>query len=260
VTLLAGRTIVVAGVGPGLGRALVLRCAEHGADVVLVARRRDQIDALAGELRALGQRALAVQADLADPDACWRIAEQATAELGPVDGLVLNAFSRPALGPLTRGTAADWTATVQTNLVGPLALVAALEPTMAAAERASIVTVSSISARDPYVNSGIYAATKAALHSITRSLAIELGPLGITANALVPGFIEAPTLDAFFAAEAERLGTTPAAARAQAAATTALGRFASTREVADAAIFLLSELSAGVTGQTLDVNAGQRFE
>lgn len=259
-TLLAGRSIVIAGVGPGLGRVLAERCSALGADLALVARRPDVIGPLAAALTGGERRAIAIQADLADTADCERVAEHALGRFGRIDGVVLNAFARPGLGELTSRSAADWTATVMANVVGPLALVAALRGALATAPRASIVTVSSISAREPYANSGIYAATKAALHSVTRSLAVELGPEGITANTLVPGYIEGPGLEPFFAAEGERDGTSAAAARTHAERSAALRRFATAGEVADAAVFLLSGLASGVTGQTLDVNAGQRFD
>jgi NAD(P)-dependent dehydrogenase (short-subunit alcohol dehydrogenase family) len=257
--ILTGRRIIIAGVGPGVGREMATTFGALGADLVLAARSRELITDVAAELVASGGRAVAQPTDLADPAQCRALADRAIGELGGVDGLVLNAFTRAPLGPLVDQPAAHWHDALQSNIVGALSLVSALAPALAASGHGSIVVVSSISARTPYPSSGIYAAVKAALHSVVRSLAIELGPRGITVNTLVPGYIEAPVLDLFFDAEAAARGGTGAEARARAEASAALGRFTTAAEVAGAAALLLSDLASGITGQSLDVNAGQHF-
>ena len=121
------------------------------------------------------------------------------------------------------------------------------------------VLVSSISARQPYVNSGIYATMKAAMLTLTKVYAQELGPYGVRVNCVVPGYIQSADLDAFFAVLGREDGSGTEAARARATGATALGRFPSADEVADAAVFLASPMATAITGQSLDVNAGHWF-
>ncbi|WP_330186430.1 SDR family oxidoreductase [Dactylosporangium sp. AC04546] len=249
------RVAVVAGVGPGVGRELALTLAEGGADLALLARRSAYLDEVAGDL---GTAALCLPADLTDRAACAEAARRVGERFGGVDVLVHNAFSRPPLGSLGERTAADWHAAVDGNLLSATNLLYELLPLMRG-RRASVVLISSISARQPYPESGIYAAMKSAMLTLVQVLARELGPHAVRVNAVVPGYIESDNLEAFFADAGTRRGTSAAQARQDAEATTCLGRFVTAREVADVAAFLGSPAAAGVTGQTLDVNAGQWF-
>jgi NAD(P)-dependent dehydrogenase (short-subunit alcohol dehydrogenase family) len=123
----------------------------------------------------------------------------------------------------------------------------------------SLVLVSSISARTPFRDSGIYATMKAAQLTLTKVLAQDLGPAGVRVNCVVPGYIDSPALEAFFEALAQQQGITAAETRASAASGAALGRITTADEVANAALFLASDLASGITGQSLDVNGGQWF-
>ncbi|WP_433062400.1 SDR family oxidoreductase [Dactylosporangium sp. CS-033363] len=241
---LSGRCAVVAGVGPGLGRELALTFAAAGAGLALLARRTASLD----ELAALEPEALCLPTDLTDRDQCAAAARSIGERFPTVDVLVHNAFTRPPLGSLGERTAADWHAAVDGNLVSATNLLYELRPFLK--DGASVVLISSISARMPHPGSGIYAAMKAALLTLVPVLARELGPDGIRVNAVVPGYIESDNLEAFFGGPQ---------ARREAEAGTCLGRFVTAREVAQVVAFLGSPLSAGVTGQTLDVNAGQWF-
>ncbi|MFI5911002.1 SDR family oxidoreductase [Dactylosporangium sp. NPDC051541] len=239
---LTGRRAAIAGVGPGLGRELALTFAAAGAEVALLARNAAHLDEVAAELTP---GVLRLPTDLTDRAQCAAAAER----IGAVDVLVHNAFTRPPLGSLGERTAADWHAAVDGNILSATNLLYELLPRMRG-RSASVVLISSISARRPHPGSGIYAAMKSAMLTLVQVLARELGPAGIRVNAVVPGYIESDNLEAFFA---------DPQARRDAEAGTCLGRFVTAREVAAVVAFFGSPLSAGVTGQTLDVNAGQWF-
>ncbi|MEV6924592.1 SDR family oxidoreductase [Dactylosporangium sp. NPDC051485] len=255
---LSGRCAAIAGVGPGLGRELAVAFAAAGADVALLARRAPYLEEVAGEVAATGRAALCLPTDLTDRSGCAEAARRIGERFGAVDVLVHNAFSRPPLGSLGERTAADWHAAVDGNILSATNLLYELLPLMKG-RGASVVLVSSISARRPYPESGIYAAMKSAMLTLVQVLAHELGPHGIRVNAVVPGYIESENLEAFFADAGARSGAGAAQARHDAEAATCLGRFVTPREVADVVAFFGSRASTGVTGQTLDVNAGQWF-
>ncbi|MFC5002679.1 SDR family oxidoreductase [Dactylosporangium cerinum] len=246
---LTGRTVAVAGVGPGLGRELALTFAGAGANLALLARSAGYLNEVAGEVEAAGRAALRLPTDLTDRARCAEAAERIGERYGAVDVLVHNAFSRPPLGSLGDRTAADWHAAVDGNILSATNLLYELLPLMRG-RPAAVVLVSSISARRPHPGSGIYAVVKSAMLTLVQVLARELGPHSVRVNAVVPGYIESDNLEAFLA---------DADARRAALEGTCLGRFVTAREVADVAAFLGSPAAAGVTGQTLDVNAGQWF-
>ncbi len=255
---LTGRIAAIAGVGPGLGRELAVTFAEQGADVALLARRAEYLDEVAGDVAAAGRSALCLPTDLTDRVQCAEAARRLGERFGAADVVVHNAFARPPLGSLGERTAAEWHAAVDGNILSAANLLYEVLPLMRG-RSASVILVSSISARPPYPESGIYAAMKSAMLTLVQVLARELGPHGVRVNAGVPGYIESEDLEAHFAAVGTRRGTSAAQARGDAEATTCLGRFVSAREVAEVVAFFASPASAGVTGQTLDVNAGQWF-
>jgi NAD(P)-dependent dehydrogenase (short-subunit alcohol dehydrogenase family) len=255
---LTGRVGVIAGVGPGVGRELAVTFAEEGADVALLARRGEFLTEVAEDVAARGRRALCLPTDLTDRAQCAGAAQRLQEVHGAVDVLVHNAFSRPPLGSLGERTAADWHAAIDGNILSATNLLYELLPLMKG-RSASVVLVSSISARQPYQESGIYAAMKSAMLTLVQVLAKELGAHSIRVNAVVPGYIESDNLEAFFADVGTRQGGSALEARRSAESATCLGRFVTPREVADVVTFFGSASSGGVTGQTLDVNAGQWF-
>ena len=257
--LLDGHVVVVAGVGPGMGRSTATRAAAHGASVVVAARTAARLDAVRDEIVAAGGRACSVPTDATDAAQCRHLADAAIEAFGRVDALVHTGFARPATGPLGERTAADWHNALDGNVLAATQLVDAFAPVMCGQDYGSIVLVSSISARQPYVNSGIYATMKAAMLTLTKVHAQELGPHGVRVNSVVPGYIQSRDLDAFFEVLGREQGDGTTAARSRATSATALGRFPSADEVADAAVFLASPMATAITGQSLDVNAGHWF-
>jgi NAD(P)-dependent dehydrogenase (short-subunit alcohol dehydrogenase family) len=254
--LLHGQVIVISGVGPGLGRGLALRCAAAGADVVLAARTHSRLAEVAKDVQALGRRALAVPADITDAAACARVADAALETFGQVDGLVNNAFAIP---PLTDLATVDLDAVrtgFETNVLGTLRLTRLLTPAIADRD-GSIVMINSAVLRHSRRTFGAYKMAKASLLAMTQSLATELGPQGVRVNTIAPGYIWADNLKWYFGHLAEKRGVPRRQVYDEMAATTDLRRLPEPDEVADAAVFMLSPLARAVTGQCLDVNAGE---
>ncbi|HEV8299155.1 MAG TPA: SDR family oxidoreductase [Acidimicrobiales bacterium] len=255
----ADQVVVVAGVGPGLGRAVALASAREGAAVVLAARTATRLEEVRAEIVASGGRAIAVPTDVADGSQCTALAQAALDAYGSIDVLVHTSFARPAPGLLRDRTARDWHESLDGNVLAATQLVHAVAPTMRAQGAGAVVLVSSVSARQPFPQSGIYATMKAALLTLTKVFAQELGADGIRVNCVVPGYIDGPGLERFFETLAAERGTTAAAARASVASVTCLGRIPSADEVAAAVMFFASAGASGITGQSLDVNGGQWF-
>ncbi|HEY3143998.1 MAG TPA: SDR family oxidoreductase [Acidimicrobiales bacterium] len=257
--LLEGQAAIVAGIGPGLGREVALLFARNGADLVLGARKRDQCDEVAAAVKDLGRRAEVVSLDITDPEACQAAVDTATGAYGRVDILVNNAFND---GDHTRFDQADmdrWRHTMDVNLWGTLQMTRSVVPVMQAQGGGRIVMINSMSAWRLQPNMGAYTVSKAALESATKMLALELGADGIRVNSVHPGYIWGPSLKRYFAYMAKQRGITPEAVYDEIAGETALKYLAPPEEIAGSVLFLASDLSKPVTGQSLGVNAGHWF-
>lgn len=253
--LLRDRVILVAGAGPGLGSALAERIVDHGGRVVVSARSRDRLDDLVGRI---GPAAHAVPSDLRDPAAAATLIDASIERFGRLDGLVHNAAVIPPLDRVLDADAHDLTDTLALGVTAPLALVRAAVPVLPSG--GSIVFVGSAVVRHPKPGFGAYNVGKHAMLGLARSLALELGPRGIRVNTLVAGKIDGDRLQTYFAEQAARRGVTAEEVHAEYVARIALGRVPSPEEHADAAVFLLSDLAAAVSGHALDTNGGEYFD
>ena len=257
--LLAGRGAIVSGIGPGAGRSIALAFAREGADVVLAARSVASLEAVAAEVRALGRRALVLATDVSRPEDCRRLADTAHAELGRIDVLVNNAFRSAPYEAVEEASMDEWRKIFDVNLFGSVQLSQAVVPHMKARRAGSIVMVNSMSVRIVEPRFGGYAASKGALMTAAQTMARELGAYGIRVNSVVPGYIWGPALARYFERLAAERGVTPEAVYAEVASRTALNHIPDSDEVADAVVFLASDLARAVTGQALDVNGGHYF-
>jgi NAD(P)-dependent dehydrogenase (short-subunit alcohol dehydrogenase family) len=254
--LLDGQVVVVTGVGPGLGRAIAVRCAQAGADLVLAARTGSRLDEVAKEVAALGRRSLPVPMDITDEAAAAALAEAAVAEFGRVDALVHNAFAIPPLTTLAEVDLDAIQVAMDTNVIAALRLTRLFTPVLAASQGSVVMINSAVlrHSRPPY---GGYKMAKSALLALAQSLATELGPQGIRVNSVAPGWIWADVLKWYFGYLAEQRGITADEVYAETAATTDLRRLPEPDEIADAVVFLASSRARAITGQCLDVNCGE---
>ena len=202
--------VLVSGVGPDLGRAIALRSAEAGADVVLAARTASRLDEVAKEVTGLGRRAVAVPADITDADSAAHLAEAALAAFGQVDSLVHNAFTIPPLTSLADADLDTIRAAFETNVLAALRLTRLLVPALAASG-GSVVMINSAVLRHSRVSFAGYKMAKSALLALADSLATELGPRGIRVNSVAPGWIWGDTLKWYFGYLAGRTRGGPAA-------------------------------------------------
>ena len=243
---LEGRVALVTGGSRGIGAAICRKLAALGAAVgVNFARDRAAADGVVAEIESAGGRAVALQADLADPVAAGGLVAGAEARLGPLDTLVVNhGIWRRA--PIDEMTHEQWDATCSVNLDGAYSVVHAAAPGLRARGRGAIVLIASTAGQRGEAHYSHYAATKGALIAFTRSLSEELGPAGIRVNAVAPGWVLSDmTRDVLEGPGAEaELREIP------------LGRFGTPEDIAGPVAFLASDLASFVYGEILSVNGG----
>lgn len=254
--LLQDKVVVVAGTGPGLGRSIAIRSAEHGADVVLAARTESRLEEVAKEITALGRRALAVRTDIADPAAAERLRAATLAEFGRADALVHNALAMPPIKNLSAVDLDTIRAAFDVNVLGALRMTRLFIPALAASA-GSVTMINSMVVRFSQPTMGPYKATKAALLAVAQSLATELGPQGIRVNSVAPGHIWGDSLKWYFGYLAKKRDVDPRQIYDEAAQNTDLRRLPGPDEIADAVVFLLSPMARAITGQCIDVNCGE---
>ncbi len=256
--LLAGRSAVISGVGPGLGRAIALALAREGASVALAARRDSHLKAIAAEIEALepARRAVWRPTDVSRPEECQAIVDLAVEHFGGVDVVVNSAASFGHGEPAIDGDLAGFQTALDVCYFGALHLTRAAGRWLRSHGDGRVIMVGSMATRDPQPGEGAYAAAKSALLMATRTLAVELGPEGVRVNAVNPGYIQGEPIQAAFRRRAKEGGTSPDEEESRITRQTALGYLPGPDEVAGSVVFLASPLSRPVTGHVLDCNAG----
>ena len=241
---LEGKTALVTGASQGIGHTIARRLAERGARVVVAARSLDKLEALTAEIEQAGGAARPLVLDVADADAVAGQLAGLDGEWGHIDIVVSNAgITRDGL--YARMKLEHWNQVLATNLTGAFAVTRPLIRGMMRRRHGRIILVSSVIGLMGNAGQANYAASKAGLLGLAKSLAKELGGRGITANVVAPGFIET--------AMTEGLGDD---ARAQLTDTIALGRIGSADDVAAPVVFLASDEAGYITGEVLNVSGG----
>lgn len=254
--LLEDKVVVISGVGPALGTTLARRCAENGADLVLAARTAERLDDVAQQVADMGRRAVAVGTDITDDAQVQNLVAAALDAYGRVDVLINNAFRVPSMKPLADTTFQHIRDAIELTVLGALRLTQGFTPALEQS-KGSVVNVNSMVVRHSQAKYGAYKMAKSALLAMSQSLATELGEHGIRVNSVVPGYIWGDTLKGYFNHQAGKYGTTVEAIYAATAAASDLKRLPTEDEVASAILFMASDLSSGITGQSLDVNCGE---
>ncbi len=250
------KVVVVTGAGNGIGRAVAIRCAGLGATVVLAGRSVDKLGEVAGEVRSAGSAALVVPTDVADPAAVDNLARQTIDTFGTVDVLVNNSGIAGPTAVAWETPITEWQYTLDVNLTGPWLCARAFIPLMIVGGSGSIVNIGSVTGKRPLLGRTPYAASKAGLIGITRTLAEEAGPHGIRVNLISPGPVEGPRIERVFEAQAEATGRSMSDVRRTFEELAPMNRLVLDGEVADAVAFLASSDSAAITGIDLNVSAG----
>jgi len=252
---IGGRGAVVTGGGRGIGAAVARQLVERGVRVVVAARSTAEIEAVATALRSGGADAWAVRCDVADPDSLKALFEQARSHLGEIDILVNNAGIATA-APVVKLELAEWTRLWTVNATGTFLAMQATLPGMIEREWGRIVNVASIAAlRGARYISG-YAASKHAVLGLTRSAAAEVASVGVTVNAVCPGYVDTPMTDATVANIVQRTGMSEEQALDSILVTSPQRRLISPDEVASSVAFLCEEAAGAINGQTIVLDGG----
>lgn len=243
---LTGSTAVVVGGTSGIGRAIAHGLAEAGADVVCTSRREDQVNTAADEIEALGRETIRCVSDVADRDSLNTLLEQCVDAFGKVDILV-NSAGITKRTPTLQLEDEEWNAILETNLTGTLRACQVFGKHMVEKGYGRIINIASLSTFVSLFEVAAYAASKAGVASLTKSLAIEWAKSGVNVNAIAPGVFRT-------ALNTKLLDETP---RGQEFLTrTPMGRFGNVEELAGAAVFLASEAASFVTGEVIVVDGG----
>jgi len=243
---LTGKVAVVIGGTSGIGRAIAHGLAEAGADVIPSSRRAEQVDATAKEIEARGRRTLRITSDVADRVSLQTVLDESVVAFGKVDILV-NSAGRTKRAPTLEFPEEDWNEIFETNLTGTLRVCQVFGGLMIERGYGRIVNIASLSTFVALLEVAAYSASKAAVASLTKSLAIEWAPHGVCVNAIAPGVFRT-ALNQKLLDETERgrefLLRTP------------MARFGNVEELAGAAVFLASDAASFVTGEILVVDGG----
>jgi 3-oxoacyl-[acyl-carrier protein] reductase len=243
---LSGRLVLVTGASRGIGRAIALRAARAGADVAVAYHEHAaEAQAVADEIRNLGGRSATFAADLSDAAQAREMVATVERELGPIEGLVNNAGIMPE-SPFLEISDAEWNQVIKTDLTAAFACSQAALPGMLERGSGSIVMISSRLGQIGFAGVAHYAVAKAGLIALAKSIAREFGPQGVRANAIAPGVVVTDMGSQVMDGEVgrRRLAELP------------VGRFGRPEEIAETAVFLLSDASSLFFGQTLNPNGG----
>jgi NAD(P)-dependent dehydrogenase (short-subunit alcohol dehydrogenase family) len=248
----AGKTALVTGAGRGIGRAIALAFAEQGADVALASRTREELDAVAEEIRQRGRRAWVFPTDLGDMQQAQALIGEAAGAMGRLDVLVNNAgggYGSGGYGPLDGVTPEGFSSIFELNVRCPFFAAQAAARIMQGQGGGCVLNIVSIDGLFPAPTEGVYGAAKAALISLTGTLAVELGEHKIRVNAIAPGLVETKLTARVFQNDEMRTDR---------ASLYPINRVGVPQDIAGAAVYLCSDEAAWVSGETLLIAGGQK--
>src|SRR6195256_4444722 len=258
--LLAGKVTVITGGGRGIGRAIALKFAGEGAATVVAARTESEIEAVAKEIRDAGGRAAAGPAELAREEQCRHLIGVAESQFGHVDILVNNAGEYGPVKPVEEITPPEWDRVIAVHLRGAYLLTHLVLPGMYARASGVILNISSLSAKSAFGWGSAYAAAKAGMLGLTRVTAAEGARKGVRVNAVCPGPVTETQMSKDLGSVlAKKMGVSEEEQLAGFLNGMLQGRAQTAEEIARAALFLCSERSSAMTGQSINVDGGVAF-
>jgi NAD(P)-dependent dehydrogenase (short-subunit alcohol dehydrogenase family) len=249
------KVVIVTGASRGIGRHLVKRFLDEGAQVVACARTLKRLEELGQEHNS--PRLEVIGADATEPDDVRAVVVRAREAFGGVDILVNNAGSAGPTAPVENMSLEDWNVTVGSNLTSAFLFIRECAPDMKRRKAGVVVNVGSMTGKKPLVYRAPYAAAKMALIGMTRTLAEELGPAGIRMNTVCPGTVEGERLNEVLVEQADKRGISIDAITDIAMSGSPLNSFVSADDVADLVLFLASARARHMTGQDINISAGQ---
>ena len=253
---LKDKVAIVTGGGYGIGKEIALAYGRAGAKVVIAARSEKPMQETVDALKKINARAILVRTDVSKEADCARMAEDTLKAFGRIDILVNNAGIAGPTKRIPDMTPAEWQETIDINLTGAWLAARAVLPTMDKQRSGHILNISSGAGRRGYPMRSPYAASKWGMIGLTQTIAGEWGARGIRCNCICPGPIAGDRIERVMHARADAMKVPYEQIRAQFLSQSALNRMATEEECARVALFLVSDASAGLTGQTINVDAG----
>lgn len=255
--ILNNQTILVSGVGPGLGSEIAARVLRDGGKVVIGARQADKLDAIAKQLDPSGERVLAHAFNITDESSCAEIINAAEARFGKLDGIAQVAAAEP-MGDLTSTPLDDFRKANEVNVIGSVQLVKAAVPAFERAGGGSVVLIGSQSTEIPPPSPQLaYSASKGALRAVAIALATELGPKKIRVNTVIPTWMWGPPVQGYIKWQAGKRGVSEQEVKAELEALFPLGEIPADDDVAETVVMFMSERLRMLTGQFVRVDGGQ---
>jgi NAD(P)-dependent dehydrogenase (short-subunit alcohol dehydrogenase family) len=258
--ILQDKTVIVSGVGPGLGGEIASCAVRDGARVVIAARNGEKLEDIAKELDPSGDRVAAFAFDITDREACQKLAAFAVDRFGGVDALVQVAALDAVFGDTESTSADDWRRVLEVNVIGTTQLCQAVVGPMEARGGGSIVLIGSQSySHPPDTPQMAYASSKGALISAMYQMATDLGPKKIRVNTVVPTWMWGPPVAAYVKWQAKERGISEAEMKAEIATKFPIGDIPADEDVAEVVVFFCSDRARMVTGQYLRVDGGEKM-
>ncbi len=255
--LLTNKTVVVSGVGPGLGREIAAVALREGANVVLAARNEARLAEISAALSPSGEWVAHCATDITNAEHCERLMRTAVASFGGIDAVVQVAAYETISSTTASTTPSDWRQSFDTNVVGSVQVVRAATPHLKARGGGSIVLIGTQAMWLPQMPQLAYAASKGALLSAMYYMVKELGPDKIRVNMVVPTWMWGPPVQMYVKWQADQRGVPEETIVQEIARNMPLGQIPADEDVAEAVLFFCSDRARMITGQTLMINAGE---